>query len=54
MEELIEYAEKLKKRCPELIEDIDDIIQLCKDEIEEGGSPTNEIQHAYGALDDLL
>lgn len=54
MEELLKRAEWMKKDYPNLKEEIDSIVQLCKDEIEEGGSPNNEISHAFHALDELL
>lgn len=44
MERLIEYAKETIKKHPELLHEINDLIQLCKDEIEQGESPEHEIQ----------
>lgn len=40
---LIEFAKKFIQENPNLKEEVNDLVQLCWDEIEEGASPTNEI-----------
>jgi hypothetical protein len=50
---LIEYARKVVSEKPELKAEINDLIQLCNDEIEEGGSPTHERNLCYESIKQL-
>jgi hypothetical protein len=50
---LIEYARKVISEKPELESEINDLIQLCNDEIEEGGSPTHERSLCYESIRQL-
>lgn len=44
MEELLKYAKKSIESRPDLKEEIDDLVQLCRDEIEQGESADHEIE----------
>jgi len=44
MKELIEYAKKVLSGHPELKDEVEGLIQLCRDEIEQGESPEHEIE----------
>lgn len=50
----IEYANTFIKDHPEHKGEVFDFFQLMKDEVEEGGSINNEIEHFISACDDLL
>ncbi len=50
---LIEYARKVIAEKPALKSEINDLIQLCNDEIEEGGSPTHERNLCYESIRQL-
>lgn len=54
MQELIKYAQDQMKKTPELKGEINDLLQLCYDEIEAGESKENEIELCYGAINDLI
>lgn len=54
LEKLKEDVAVAKVMHPELAQEIQELYQLCLDEIEEGGSETHEVQLCYGAIDDLL
>ena len=54
MERALKYAEKFKAEHPQLSEEVDDIVQLMRDEIEEGGSVYGEEESCIQAIDDLL
>ena len=44
MKELIKYATEMALQYPHKLGTINDLIQLCKDEIDEGGSEAHEIE----------
>jgi len=50
---LIEYARKVIAEKPELKKEVLDLVQLCYDEIEEGGSPTHERELCYESIKQL-
>ncbi len=50
---LIEYARKVISEKPALKSEINDLIQLCNDEIEEGGSATHERNLCYESIRQL-
>lgn len=54
IDDLIEYALDKCSNHSDLKEEIEDIVELCQDEIEEGGSPTHEIESAIQAIDNLI
>lgn len=54
MEELNKFVNETIKSHPELEDQILDLYQLCKDEIESGGSMSYEIEICKIAINDLL
>lgn len=44
MEELLKYAQEAIVRYPKLLKDIEGLVNLCKDEIEQGESADHEIE----------
>lgn len=54
MKRLRDYAKEFIAKHPHLKEEVDDLIQLCFDEIEEGGSIEHEIDLAIDSIDQLL
>lgn len=54
MKELMEYARTFVKEHPEHKSEVSDLIQLCVDEIEEGGSSEHEISLCYSSIKELL
>jgi len=54
MTNLIEFTEQVLAKYPSLKPDIDSLIQLCHDEIEEGGSEANEISLCWTDIDQLV
>ena len=48
------FAQEFTKANPELGLEIMDLYQLMIDEIDEGGSPSNEADHFISACEDLL
>ena len=54
MQELEKYVGIKKSQFPELSEEIDDLHQLCLDEIEEGGSEVHEIELCTSSIEDLI
>jgi len=54
MKELTNYAKSVIQKHPDLKPQIEEIINLCKSEIEEGSSVQNEVDAAYWAIKDLL
>lgn len=53
MNELIDFARKKSAEHPNLAEEIWDIVQLCKDEINDGGSREHEIALAIESIKQL-
>ena len=54
MEELVQWAKKYKDTHPEKFYKIWDFISLCQDEIEQGGSPTHEIELCKQSIKELV
>jgi hypothetical protein len=54
MEELVQWARAFKNSHPEKFNEIWDFVSLCQDEIEEGGSPTHEIELCKESINQLL
>jgi hypothetical protein len=44
MEELIRYAIQMSAKYPFKLDEINDLLALCQDEIDEGGSEAHEIE----------
>jgi hypothetical protein len=54
MEKLKEFIQQSIKENPDYAEEITDLFELCKDEIESGESKENEIQLCYSSIYELL
>jgi hypothetical protein len=54
MEELVQWARGFKNSHPDKFDEIWDLISLCHDEIEEGGSPTHEIELCKESIRQLI
>ena len=54
MKELITWSNEVLKSYPDLKNDILDLISLCENEIEEGGSPTHEIELCKESIKQLI
>lgn len=54
MKQLIEFAKEFIQKHPQHKGEVIDLVQLCKDEIEEGGSISHEINLCIGSIQDLL
>lgn len=54
IKELIEWAKKKAKACPNLAEEIEDLVQLAIDEIEQGASVSNEIHLCMSDVEELI
>jgi hypothetical protein len=54
MKELIKYAKELIVKYPDKKTEIIDFVQLCQDEIEQGGSVEHEIELCYSSLKELI
>lgn len=52
--EFIKWAAKKKAENPTLQDDIADLVQLCIDEIDGGGSTSNEISLAMNSIEELI
>lgn len=52
--ELIEFVNNFLSDHPEYYQQVDELIQLCRDEIEEGGSPQHEIQLCIESIKQLV
>lgn len=48
------FAREMAGKYPNLKEEIYDLVQLCMDEIEEGGSPNNELSLCYNDILELI
>ena len=53
MQELVKWARVVKNKHPEFISEINDLMWLCVDEIEAGGSETSEIENCKEAIRQL-
>lgn len=54
MKELIQWARALKNEHPDKFDEIWELIDLCADEIEQGGSPEHEIELCKESIIQLL
>jgi hypothetical protein len=54
MNELINFANGFIRDNPEFRDEVYDLLQLCRDEIEEGGSPEHEIQLCEESIRQLI
>lgn len=54
MKRLNDYAAEFISKHPQLKEEVNDLVQLCYDEIEQGGSKEHEIDLAIDSIDELL
>ena len=54
MKELVQWARSLKNEHPDKFDEIWDFVSLCQDEIEEGGSPTHEIELCKESIRQLI
>lgn len=53
-QQIIDYAKEAIATYPQFKEKILGILQLCLDEIEQGGSPQHEIELAINDIDQLI
>lgn len=53
LDEVKAKARKLQETYPHRTEEIDDLVQLCVDEINNGESRANEIDHLEASLDEI-
>jgi hypothetical protein len=54
MEELVQWARGFKNSHPDKFYEIWEFVSLCNSEIQEGGSPTHEIELCKQSIKDLL
>ena len=54
MKRAIEFAREFVKEHPNLKHQVIDLLELCQSEIEEGGSPTHEVELCIGSIKELL
>ncbi len=54
MNELVQWARALKNEHPDKFDEIWELIDLCADEIEQGGSPTHEIELCKESIRQLI
>jgi hypothetical protein len=54
MENLIAYVKEIAKKHPQVKEEVFDLLELCMDEIEEGGSKEHEIDLCRRDIDNIL
>lgn len=54
MKKLVEDLRAVIAKHPQLKEQVNDLFQLCKDEIEEGGSEMHEIELCRGSVQELV
>jgi hypothetical protein len=54
MEELRKYVDAFKIEHPLFAREAEDLYALCVAEIEQGGSPTHEIELCYSSIDQIL
>ena len=50
----VDFGNEFMKKHPQFREEVKDLFQLMKDEIEEGGSTEHEINLFIGSCEDLL
>ena len=54
MEELVQWARSLKNEHPDKFDEIWELVDLCYNEIEQGGSPEHEIELCKDSIIQLL
>lgn len=54
MKKVIEFAKEFINEHPNLKGEVLDLVQLCRDEIDEGGSPTHEEHLCIESIKQLL
>jgi len=54
MEELLKYAKMVILNRPDLKSEIEDLVQLCRDEIEQGGSVEHEVSLCWEDINQLI
>jgi hypothetical protein len=54
MTQLLEYTEEVLAKYPQLKPDVDALIQLCIDEIDEGGSESHEQSLCWSDVSELV
>jgi transcription elongation factor GreA-like protein len=54
MKELVQWARALKNEHPDKFDEIWELVDLCYDEIEQGGSPEHEIELCKESIIQLL
>jgi hypothetical protein len=54
MKKAIEFAKEFIKEYPNLKEEVIDLLNLCQSEIEEGGSPTHEVDLCINSIKQLI
>ena len=54
MNELVKWAREFKNSHPDKFDEVWDLVSLCQDEIEEGGSPDHEIQLCKESIRQLI
>ena len=54
MKKLVTELRAVIAKYPQLKDQVNDLFQLCKDEIEEGGSVEHEIELCYGSVRELV
>jgi hypothetical protein len=54
MEELKKYSKEMIVKYPHFKSEIEDLVELCRDEIESGESPTEEIRKCMYDIDELV
>jgi hypothetical protein len=54
MKEAIDFAREFVKQHPNLKNEVFDLLELCQSEIEEGGSPTHEVQLCINSIKELI
>ena len=54
MTNLIEFANEVMKKYPQLSKEVKSLVQLCTDEIEEGSSESHEVQLCWSDIEELV
>ena len=54
MKEAIDFAREFVKQHPNLKNEVFDLLESCQSEIEEGGSPTHEVQLCINSIKELI
>jgi hypothetical protein len=54
MKQLLEFTNGVVEKYPNLKEDVDALIQLCYDEIEEGGPEAHEMEMCWSDVSELV